>query len=78
MHTFLRHATTGQYFHSLDSWTPDRHDAHDFGLAVRAMRFAQKSHLPNLELVVSFDDCGEVTAKSFGKLCEGLAHGRAV
>ena len=78
MHTFLRHATTRRYFHSLDSWTLDRDDAYDFGPVARAMKFAQKTHLPDLELVVAFDDPHEATAKPFGKLCRGLAHGRTV
>jgi hypothetical protein len=78
MHTFLRHTATGQYFHSLDSWTPDRDDAYDFGPVARAMKFAQKTHLPDLELVVAFDDPSEVSTKSLGQLCQAVAHGRAV
>ena len=78
MHTFLRHATTGQYFQSLDSWTLDRDDAHDFGPVARAMKFAQKTHLPDLELVVAFDDPRESTAEPFGQLCQAIVHGRAV
>lgn len=68
--------TTGRYFHSLGSWTPDRDDAYDFGPVTRAMKFAQKTHLPNLELVVAFDDPREATSKPFGKLCHAVAHGR--
>lgn len=77
MHTFLRHAATGKYFHSLDSWTPDRDEAYDFGPVIRAMKFAQKLHFPDLDLVVAFDDPREATAQPFGKLCHAVAHGSA-
>jgi hypothetical protein len=56
MRTLLRHASTGQYFQSLDTWTPDRENAHDFGLIARAMKFARKIGLPDLELILSVDD----------------------
>ncbi len=72
MQTFLRHASTGQYFQSLDCWTPDRDNAHDFGLIARAVKFAKKTRLPNLELVLSFDDPSRVTATPFGKFWLGL------
>lgn len=56
MKTFLRHAGSGQYFHSLDSWTPDRGEAHDFGLIHTAVKFAKKLRVPGLELILDFDE----------------------
>jgi hypothetical protein len=72
MQTFLRHASTGQYFQSLDGWTPDRDNAHDFGLIARAVKFAQKTRLPNLELILSFDDASRVKATPFIQAWRGL------
>ena len=55
MKTLLRDIATGQYCQSLDKWTSDRDDAHDFGLIAKAMKFARKARLPGLELILSFD-----------------------
>jgi hypothetical protein len=55
MKTLLRDIATGQYFQSLDKWTRERADAHDFGLIATATKFARKAHIPGLELVLSFD-----------------------
>ena len=65
MRTLLRHASTGQYFQSLDSWTPDRNNAYDFGLIGRAMKFAKKIGLPDLELIVSVDDPQQLSNTPF-------------
>ena len=65
MQTLLRHASTGQYFQSLDSWTPDRDNAYDFGLIGRAMKFAKKIGLPDLELIVSVDDPQQLSNTPF-------------
>ena len=56
MRTLLRNIRTGQYFQSLDKWTFDPNQAHDFGRLSRAMKFAVKAGLPDLELILSFDD----------------------
>ena len=72
MKTFLRHVPTGQYFESLDKWTPDAEEAHDFGLVARAMNFAQKAHIPGLELILSSDGPDQAAATPFEKFLLGL------
>lgn len=74
MHTLLRHIPTGQYFQSLEKWTPDRDEAHDFGLIANALRFAHKAGFPDLELVLCFDRPEQVTAIPFEKFRLGLSH----
>ena len=76
MRTLLRHIASGQYFQSLEKWTPDRQEAYDFGIIARAMNFAQKSHLHDAELVLSFDEPGEITAIPLEKFRLGLARAR--
>jgi hypothetical protein len=76
MRTFLRHIATGQYFQSLERWTPDRDDAYDFGIIAKAMKVAHKTGVPDLELVLSLDDPDEVAATPFEKLLHGLLHTR--
>ena len=76
MKTFLRHVATGQYFESLDKWTPDAEEAHDFRLVARAMKFAQKTHIPGLELILSFDAPEQETEVLFDKFLLGLPHAR--
>ncbi|MGO8930817.1 MAG: hypothetical protein ACLQU3_28500 [Limisphaerales bacterium] len=76
MRTFLRHIATGQYFQSLERWTPDRDDAYDFGIIAKAMKVAHKTRVPDLELVLSLDDPDEVAATPFEKLLHGLLHTR--
>ena len=56
MKTLLRHASTGKYFQSLDKWTSEREHAHDFGIVRRALKFAQKMRISDLELILSFDE----------------------
>lgn len=74
MRTFLRHIATGQYFQSLDKWTPDRDDAFDFGIVSKAVKIARKLRIPELELVLSFDDPEQAAATPFEKFLFGLAH----
>jgi hypothetical protein len=73
MHTFLRHARTGEYFKSLGRWTLDRDDAFDFGMIARAVKFAHKAGFPGLELVLSFDDPEQAPSLSFEKFRLGRA-----
>jgi hypothetical protein len=62
MRTLLRNIQTGQYFQALDKWTFNPAEAHDFGRLGRAMQFAVKAGLPDLELILSFDDEPAVNA----------------
>jgi hypothetical protein len=65
MRTLLRHASTGQYFQSLNTWTPDRDNAYDFGLVARAMKLAKKMKLPDLELILDLDDPSKIANTPF-------------
>lgn len=56
MKALLRHARSGQYFQALGEWTPDREEAYDFGLIARALKFAHRSGIHGLELVLSFEE----------------------
>ena len=76
MRTFLRHMATGQYFQSLEKWTFDRDDAYDFGLVSRAMKIAHKLHIPDLELVLSFDGPEPAPATPFEQFLRGLSQSR--
>jgi hypothetical protein len=66
---------TGHYYQSLQKWTLDRDDAFDFGIVSKAMRIARKLRIPELELVVSFDDPDQAATTPFQKLLLGLSHG---
>ncbi len=72
MRTFLRHRSTGQYFQSLDGWTPDRDNAFDFGIIARAMKFAHKLALADLEIVLSFDELNQITPAPFEAFWRGI------
>jgi len=72
MKTFLRHQSTGQYFQALNCWTPDRENAHDFGLLPRAAKVARKLKLRGLEVVLAFDNPGQVASTSFKDLWRQL------
>ena len=72
MRTLLRHPSSGQYFQSLDSWTYDPEYAHDFRAVARAIKFALKSRLNGLELVVSVDDPRQVRNTPFKKFWSRL------
>ena len=76
MRTFLRHATSGQYFRSLNTWTFDREEAHNFGLIARAMKVAKKLHLSSLELIVDFDDPNQIGDTPFDAFLRKVLHGR--
>ena len=76
MKTLLRHVATGQYFQSIDKWTPDREEAHDFGIISKAMKLARKMRIPDLELVLSLDGPALVAAPPFVKFLFGLSHPR--
>ena len=76
MKTLLRHTGTGQYFHSLDSWTPDRGEAHDFGLIHTAVKFAKKLRVPGLELILDFDKPQEIGNTPFEIFWRRMARGR--
>ena len=67
---------TGHYFQSLEKWTLDRDDAHDFGFISKAMKVAHQLRIRDLELVLSFDDPQGAPATPFGKLLRGLSNGR--
>jgi hypothetical protein len=66
MKTLLRHASTGKYFQSLDKWTPEREHAHDFGIVRRAIKFAQKMRISDLELILSFDEPQSLGSTALG------------
>ena len=55
MKTLLHDPATGQYFESLERWTPNRDQAHDFGPIERAVKFAHKAHFADMELVLAFE-----------------------
>jgi hypothetical protein len=55
MRTLLRDPATGQYFESLERWTSDQQQAHDFGPIERAVKFAHKAHFADMELVLTFE-----------------------
>lgn len=75
MRTFLRHVATGQYFRSLDNWTPDADEAYDFGLIARAMKFAHKTRLPGLELILSLDSAEQDAAIPLEQFRLKASHG---
>jgi hypothetical protein len=80
MRTFLRDATSRQYFRSLNQWTPDRQEAYDFGLIARAVRFARKIRLPGLELIIDVDDPAQVRDtpfESFWRRVSRVSHAHA-
>jgi hypothetical protein len=56
----------------LDTWTPDRDNAHDFGLINRAAKFAKKIGLPDLELIVSVDDPQKLSNAPLGAFLRNL------
>ena len=66
MKTLLRHTSTGKYFQALDKWTTDKENAHDFGIVRRAIKFAQKIRIPDLELVLSVEEPQQLRGTSFG------------
>jgi hypothetical protein len=75
MKTLLRHTSTGKYFQSLDKWTSDMENAHDFGAVRRGIRFAQKIGIPDLELVVSVEEPQQLLGGSFGEFIRNAMRG---
>jgi hypothetical protein len=45
-------------------------------LVARVVKFAQKMLLPNLELILSFDEPYQITATTFGTFWRGVLPGR--
>lgn len=72
MKMFLRHRSTGQYFQALNRWTLDRDSAHDFQAITRAIRVARKLKVPELEVVLAFDDPAQRAPRSFADLWPSL------
>jgi len=64
---------TGHYFQSLEKWTLDRDDAFDFGIVSKAMKVAQKLHIRDLELVLSFEDPRQAATTPFEAFLQGLS-----
>lgn len=73
MKAFLRHRFSGQYFQAVNRWTPDRECAHDFGLVPKAVKAARKLGVRGLDVVLAFEDPGQLRATSFKDLWRGLA-----
>jgi len=67
---------TGHYFQSLEKWTLDLDVAYDFGLISKAMKVAHKLHIPDLELVLSFDGPEPEPATPFEQFLRGLSQSR--
>ena len=67
---------TGHYFQSLEKWTIDRDEAHDFGFVSKALKAAHKLRILDLELVLSFDDPAQAVATPFDKFLRGLSQNR--
>ena len=68
---------TGQYFQSLERWTPDRDDAYDFGFISKAVKIAHKLRIPDLEVELSLDDPDQAAATPFEKFLHGLSPTKA-
>jgi len=65
---------TGHYFRAPKKWTLEREEAYDFGFISKAVKVARKLHIPNLELVLWFDDLDQEPAAPFEKFLFGLSH----
>ena len=65
---------TGQYFQSVEKWTPDRDDAYDFGVLSKAVKVARKMGVYGLELILSSDGPNQTAATPFEKFLFGLSH----
>ncbi len=68
MRTLLRHAATGRYYQSLGRWTVDPENAHDFGSITRAVSFAHKARLTDMEVALSFEHPEQATNVSLQDL----------
>jgi hypothetical protein len=67
MKTLLRKVSNGLYFQGPDQWTSDPAIAHNFKLIDRAVDFAQKWGLQDVEIAFAFVDLGEVTSMPLRK-----------
>ena len=72
MRTLLRHALTGQYYRSLGKWTSHPEEAYDFRVIARAMSVARKTHSPNLEVDLSFDNAQQAASFRLKELLMNL------
>jgi hypothetical protein len=54
MKTLLRKISTGLYFQGPDQWTTDPAEAHNFRMIDRALEFAERWQLRDVELVFAF------------------------
>ncbi len=67
MRTLLRNFSNGLYFEGPDQWTSDPAAAHNFKLIDRAVSFAQKWGLQDVEIAFAFVEVGEVTTMPLHK-----------
>jgi hypothetical protein len=56
MKTLVRDSQTGVYYQGIANWTSDPHDAFDFRIAERAVRFVRDAGLEKVEMVFAFED----------------------
>jgi len=56
MKMLLQHIRTKLYLRSLESWTANPHEAHDFQHSQRAFDFARENKLTGVQLAVKFVD----------------------
>ena len=68
MKTLLRKVSNGLYFQGPDQWTSDPAEAHNFKMIDRAVNFAEKWRLQDVEIAFAFVDLGEVTSMPLHKL----------
>jgi hypothetical protein len=54
--TLLRHSLTGQFYQSTGKWTANPNKARNFRAIDRALNIVHKTHCPNLEIQLSFDN----------------------
>ncbi len=73
MRTLLRHSASGRYFQGLEKWTLDRDEAYDFRVIDRALKFAQRTGIHDLELILSFDSPEQVSPISMDRFRLGLS-----
>jgi len=56
MKTLLRDSQSGVYYQGIANWTSNPHEAFDFHMAERAVRFVRDAGLEQVEVVFAFDD----------------------
>ena len=67
---------TRQYYQSLQKWTSDRDDAHDFVLVSKAMKVAHRLRIRDLELELSFESAEQAPATPFENFLREQSHTR--